>query len=220
MCNWDQIKVDRCIPIPSYAAFCGIFGSFRTHTQETPPEHELRFLKQSNFDSQYSHTEAISRNQKFTETRYLLDAVELQRWCSFELLYPNNPRLFGCSQCYHVERCEVKFVAGIWVQFEENPRKVPHARFKLRLWISTLHWNGSQFNSGDSEDSEIGKTKIKALRQTLTDEEQASFELRFSELVKSARESCAPRMELKHQKKKSAAEFLRAKIEKQLSNAK
>ena len=203
MCNWDQIKLDRCIPIPSYAAFCGIFSSFRLYTQETPPEFELRDYKLSNLITPDDlHAAAISRNRKFSEIRYLSDPEELQRWCSFELLYKNNPRLFGCSQCYHVERCEVKLVSAIWARFEESPRKVPHARFKLKIWISTLHWNGSQFNSGDSEDSLIGKFKSKALRQKLSDDEQASFELRFSKLVASARESCLPRMEIKNQKKR------------------
>ena len=197
--NWDQVKLAACSPIPTYSAFCGIFSCFKIYDRNTPSEFELRGFKLANFkESEVTHADAIARFLKFTEMRYLSDAVELERWCSFENLYKNNPRLFGCAQCYHADICEVKFLSGIWVRFQENPRRVAHSRFTQTIWISTLHWNGFEFNLGDSEDSSIGKARSKALRQALTDEEQAAFELRFGQLVSTAKENCMPT--LSHEK--------------------
>ena len=66
-------------------------------------------------------------------------------------------------------------------------------------------------------DSKIGKTTSAALRADLTDDEQQLFEQRFKQLVAAAQEKCIPRMQLKESKKRSAAEMLRARIEKQIS---
>ena len=218
MHNWNQMKLAACSPIPSYSAFLGIFKAFKIYDRNTPPEFELRgFQLTTLIESKGTHADSMARYLNFTEMRYLCDPAELQSWCSFEALYKNNPRLFGSAQCYLADECELKFVSGIWVRFEENPRKVAHSRFKLTIWISTLHWNGFKFNSGDSEDSHIGKARSNALRQALSDEEQASYELQFSQVVKTAQERCMPRMHLRNLKKKSAADILRATIEKQMA---
>ena len=111
----------------------------------------------------------------------------------------------------------MKFISGLWVRFDEFPQKALHKRFNLSAWVSTLHWNGSQYNSGDTEDSKIGKARSASLRAELTEDEQRLFEQKFNLIVVTAREKCVPRMQLKENKKRSAAELLRTRIEKQIS---
>ena len=106
-------------------------------------------------------------------------------------------------------------MSGLWVKYSEDPRKVMHNRFKLQVWISTLHWNTAQFRSGESEDSSIGKSKENAKRKLLTEEEQARFDMLFKDLVTRAREMCLPRMQARQARKKDAAALLRQKILKQ-----
>ena len=214
--NWDQIRIDRPQVIPSFAAFDAIFKNWGRYCSDTPTQYELRDFKLATLNPESDYAKAIKHTQKFVEIRYLAEPDFLESWCSFQLLYPNNPRLFGCSQCYHNdEKCEVKFVSAIWVRFEDDPRRPTHQRFKLRLWLSTLHWNGTQYNSADTEDSKIGKARSSALRQMLTDEEQLEFSTRFNGLVERARDNCMPRLLAKAEKKKDDGARIREKIESQ-----
>ena len=196
--------------IPSYDIFAAVFKDWHVYDPDNPPNDAAP-------PDVPSHH---SRSKKFCETRYLSDATSLARWCSFELLYANNPRLYGCSQCYmNEEQGEIKFVSGLWVTFFDDQTKAPHARFKLTGYISTLHWNGSGFNSGDEESSAIGATKSRAVRQRLSDDEQRTFQDCFTQLVFDAREVCIPKMRTGMQKKKDAANLLKAVIERQRAKA-
>ena len=50
----------------------------------------------------------------------------------------------------HSELGEVKFVTGIWMCFSFDPIQVqPQNRYRLFGWMSTAHWNGSVFRSGE-----------------------------------------------------------------------
>ena len=207
MCNWNQMRV-LLHAIPSYELFLAVFKGWQVYDPENPPP-----------DAVHPHL-PHSRSKKFFETRYLADARTLASWCSFELLYANNPRLHGCSQCYiNEEQGEIKFVSGLWVTFFDDPTKAHHARFKLTGSISTLHWNGSCFNSGDEETSVIGASKSKAMRQTLSDDEQRFYEERFSQLVVDACSVCIPKMRTGLQKKRDAANHLKAVIERHRAKA-
>ena len=157
--------------------------------------------------------------EKFRDYHYLADCAKLERWCSFEVLDPRIPRLFGSSQCYHYDRGEVKFVCGLWVRFVEDPRVGTHKRFSLKAWVSTLHWNTTLFDSGDCENSQIGKTRDGQLRKKLTVEEQIHFGQLYTNLVTMARNICMPRMKMRESRRKDAASMLRRKIEKQRKKA-
>ena len=207
--------------IPSYRAFQLVFKSWELYDPSRPPPgYELRRLKPKNLSAQIrSHSSTMSAMEKFCEYRYLADPGKLQRWCSFEELDAQNPRLFGSSQCYHYDRGEVKFVCGLWVRFTEDPRLGMHKRFSLKAWVSTLHWNTTLFNSGDSDHSEIGKMRDGQLRKNLTAEEQLRFGQLYTSLVTAARNICMPRMKARESRKRDAASILRRKIEKQRQKA-
>ena len=192
---------------PSYDLFSTVFKAWhKLSSDAAPAELQLRAL---NRQPQNGHS------AKFSETRYLADPEEISRWCSFQDLCSNNPRLHGCSLCFHHELVEVKFITGLWVQFTDDIKKDTHARFSLKAWISTLHWNNQLFNSGQGESEAIRKSRDSVARQTPSSDDQEKFTSLYGQMIAKAQEYCRPRMESQHSKKRSAVELLKRKIENQ-----
>ena len=142
----------------------------------------------------------------YKEIRYLCGAQALQAWCDFGSLLPSNPALSGCSRCMHSVLGEVKFVTGIWVCFLFDPAQVqPQNRYRIIGWMSTSHWNGTVFRSGEamdddssSPDSDIAiftiDQQIQDLREQINNQICFDLEAEFSASVRLVEEICKLRM--------------------------
>ena len=113
----------------------------------------------------------------------------------------------------HSRLGEVKIVTGIWMCFAFDPAQVqPQNRIRLFGWMSTAHWNGTVFRSGektdepdlgfdtaDREDSEPAlvdslQMEIEALKDQVNTASYASLEDEFLETVIRVENICKPRM--------------------------
>ena len=96
----------------------------------------------------------------------------------------------------HHEHGEVKFVCAIWIMFSYEPGQVkPQDRLKLNGWMSTAHWNGHIFRSGEymQQLSELTEEE-RELREEGEGEELASFFAEFGHMVLQVESVCKPRM--------------------------
>ena len=101
-------------------------------------------------------------------------------------------------------------MTGIWVCFLFDPTQLqPQNRHRLFGWMSTAHWNGTVFRSGESTeqnieadaDSDEGaelmsqlSLEIEDLKNQFNDEIRANLETEFLETVVRVEEICKPRM--------------------------
>ena len=102
----------------------------------------------------------------------------------------------------HHEQGEVKFVCAIWILFSYDPGQVkPQDRLKLNGWMSSAHWNGHLFRSGEymQQISELTEEE-KELREESEGEDLAGFFAEFGHMVLQVESVCKPRM-LQHQQR-------------------
>ena len=85
---------------------------------------------------------------------------------------------------------------AVWVCFKFNPTHTqPQKRLTLTGWMSTAHWNGKRFRSGEwgtlteqlSVDEQNARDKAEA-------DEQTDLGSQFGEMVLGVEEICKPRM--------------------------
>ena len=137
----------------------------------------------------------------FKEVRYLAGAENLQKWCDFGSLLPANPALSGASKCLSAEEGEVKFVSAIWVCFSFAPTNVkPRKRLELYGWMSTAHWNGSKFRSGERSVALQTLTANEDACDPQVDErENLEMSEEFGAMVTGVEDICRIRMLAKNQ---------------------
>ena len=100
-------------------------------------------------------------------------------------------------------------MTGIWVCFLFDPNQPqPQNRYRLYGWMSTAHWNGTTFRSGESTDQDIHDAEtdcdeddllqisleIDDLRNQFNEDIRANLEVEFLETVLRVEEICKPQM--------------------------
>ena len=94
------------------------------------------------------------------------------------------------------EQGEVKFVCAIWIMFSYDPcQSKPQDRLKLNGWMSTAHWNGHAFRSGEYM-QQLGELteEERELREEGEGEELTNFFAEFGHMVLQVESVCKPRM--------------------------
>ena len=131
--------------------------------------------------------------------RYLAGSHALRNWCDFGSLQPANPTLSGCSKCltHDADTTEVKFISAIWICFSFDPTQVqPQHKTKLHGWISTTHWNGNVFRTGEYNETleQLTGDQRQQREEELECEEQAELAEEFGDMVCEVESICKPRM--------------------------
>ena len=150
----------------------------------------------------------------YIEVRYLAGAQALRNWCDFGSLQPADPSFSGCSRCLSFEDdCEIKFISAIWIAFAYDSNHVqPQKCTKVYGWLSTTHWNGNVFRTGEYTATleQLSSDEREQREEAMEEEEQAKLAEQFGEMMEEVKGICKPRM-IQHRIEKVDREILKLK---------
>ena len=109
---------------------------------------------------------------------------------------PANPAQYGCAKVACWNKCEVKFVTGVWVMFKYLPlHPQPCKRVSITGWMSVAHWNGNLFRIGETGDGvpdiDDDERELADIAHSLTLQELAED---YTSMIQLALQLCQPRM--------------------------